>query len=284
MTECFINNKYQIIDKLGEGKFGSVYKGLNRKTKTNVAIKFENIDSPAKLLQHETKILNYLYSEGTRNIPAVFWYGNYGDNLCTVMSMFNYSLFDYAGKNSVSSEKARSIIQQCVYILADIHKKYVIHRDVKPQNIMISDGHLYFIDFGLSTFYVNEKHRHLSDNGPKSELTGTPKWCSFNLHNGSSASRRDDLISLGYVFLFLLKGRSLPWDNAAAGIVVDIPEISIDHPKNQTRKDKKSLHSLIDHCEDTVFIKYITYCYELSFAGEPNYETLNDILKNDIKK
>jgi serine/threonine protein kinase len=284
MTECFINNKYQIIDKLGEGRFGSVYKGVNHKTKSNVAIKFENMNAPAKLLQHETRILNYLYSEGSRNIPAVFWYGAYGENLCTVMSMFDYSLFDYVGKKSASVEKAYAIIQQCVCILTDIHKKYVIHRDVKPQNIMINDGHLYFIDFGISTFYVNEKRQHARDTGPKEELTGTPKWTSFNLHNGSMASRRDDLISLGYVFLFLLNNGSLPWDNASSEIVTELSEISINHPKNQIRKDKKSLQNLIDNCTDIVFVKYITYCYELSFACEPNYEILNDILKNDIKK
>jgi serine/threonine protein kinase len=284
MTECFINNKYQITDKLGEGRFGSVYKGVNQKTKSTVAIKFENINAPAKLLQHETKILNYLYSEGCRNVPAIFWYGTYGDNLCTVMSIFECSLFDYVGKKSVSSEKARSIVLQCVHILSDIHKKYVIHRDVKPQNIMVCGGQLYFIDFGISTFYVNEKHRHFSDNGQKHELTGTPKWTSVNLHNGHAASRRDDLISLGYVFLFLLNNGSLPWDNLSTGPVADLSEINIDHPKNQTRKDKKSLVNLTAHCEDTVFIKYINYCYDLSFAGEPNYDELNDILENDIKK
>jgi serine/threonine protein kinase len=149
---------------------------------------------------------------------------------------------------------------------------------------MINDGHLYFIDFGISTFYVNEKKQHFSDNGPKEELTGTPKWTSFNLHNGSAASRRDDLISLGYVFLFLLNSGSLPWDSATTEILSEMSEISIHHPRNLIRKDKKSLRGLIDHCEDTVFIKYITYCYELSFAGEPNYEIINDILKNDIKK
>jgi len=280
MTECYINNKYQIIDKLGEGRFGCVYKGINGKTKSNVAIKFENLNAPMKLLQHETKILNYLYSEGSRNLPIVFWYGVYGNNLCTVMTMFDRSLFDCIS----AYDKAHLIIQQCLTIVSDIHSKYVIHRDIKPQNIMIREGKLYFIDFGLSTFYVNEKREHLFNSGDKKEITGTPKWASINLHSGCSHSRRDDLISLGYIFLFLLNKGSLPWDNIDVDVLTDVSEINLNHPKNLVRMEKKSLDSLISHQRDQIFINYITNCYELSFAEEPNYETLNDILKNDINK
>jgi serine/threonine protein kinase len=280
MTDCYINNKYQIIDKLGEGKFGCVYKGTNVKTKTNVAIKFENLDAPIKLLQYETKILNYLYSEGSRNVPAVFWYGIYGNNLCTVMSMFERSLFDCA---QTIQDKTYLVIQQCLKVVYDLHSKFIIHRDVKPQNIMIRDGKLYFIDFGLATFYVNEKREHFSDNGEKVELTGTPKWTSINLHNGCAPSRRDDIISLGYIFLFLLNQGALPWDNISVDVLADVSEININHPKNLIRKQKKSL-SLISSTSDQNFIDFVTHCYGLSFDEVPDYELLNDILKNNIKK
>jgi serine/threonine protein kinase len=281
MTDCYINNKYQIINKLGEGRFGCVYKGVNIKTKTNVAIKFENLDAPMKLLQHETKILNYLYSEGSRNVPAIFWYGAYGNNICTVMSMFERSLYDCA---ATIQDKIYLVVQQCLIIVSDIHSKYVIHRDIKPQNIMIREGKLYFIDFGLSTFYVNEKREHLSNNGDKKEITGTPKWASVNLHNGCVPSRRDDLISLGYIFLFLINKGSLPWDNISVDALTNESEINVNHPKNLIRMEKKSLDSFISHQQNEIFINYIKNCYDLSFDEHPDYELLNDILKNDINK
>jgi serine/threonine protein kinase len=280
MTDFYINNKYQIIDKLGEGRFGRVYKGTNVKTKTNVAIKFENMDAPIKLLQRETRILNYLYSEGSRNLPTVFWYGVYGNNLCTVMSIFERSLYDCA---ATIQDKTYLVVQQCLNIISDIHSKFIIHRDVKPQNIMIRDGKLYFIDFGLATFYVNEKREHFSSSGEKEDLTGTPKWASLNLHNGCAPSRRDDIISLGYIFLFLLNRGTLPWDNISADVLANVPEININHPKNLIRKERKSL-VLISSTSDQKFIDFLTYCYDLSFDEVPDYELLNLIFENNIKK
>jgi len=79
-----IGRRYNIIRKLGSGSFGSVYKGKHYKNNNEVAIKFESIHAKVKLLQHETIVLKYLYERNTRNIPAIYWYGNHSENLCLV--------------------------------------------------------------------------------------------------------------------------------------------------------------------------------------------------------
>ena len=164
MNDYLINNKYKIIGKLGEGTFGNVYKGINQKNNKLVAIKMECVDGSICLLKHETTVLNYLFSEGLRNIPAVFWYGIYGENLCTIMTLYDKSLFDITqGDNLSYKNKIYEIMLQCICIIENIHEKFVIHRDIKPQNIMFKDGFLYFIDFGLSTFYLNENREHILD-------------------------------------------------------------------------------------------------------------------------
>lgn len=278
MNEYLINNKYIITGKLGEGTFGNVYKGINKKNNKSVAIKMERLDGPISLLKHETTILNYLYSEGLRNIPAVYWYGIYGDNLCTIMTLYDKSLFDITrGDNLSYKNKIYEIMLQCICIIENIHEKFVIHRDIKPQNIMFKDGFLYFIDFGLSTFYLNEKREHILDEIRDENLIGSPKWMSYYLHLGHRASRRDDFISLGYVFMFLLSDDGkLPWDeNLLQGTI---------EQKKMARTEKKTLVFLLNNIKNEILQNYFKLCYGLEFSEEPEYYALKDILKNDIKE
>ena len=207
-----IGKRYNLYEKLGNGKFGSVYKGKHYKNNTDVAIKFENIQSNIKLLRHETTILKYLYERDTRNIPAVYWFGTYRENTCLVMSLYDCSLYDYVlTKEKLSISKINSIIYQLINILKSIHDNGVIHRDIKPQNIMIKSGELYLIDFGFSTFFIDAEGKHVNDDCSE-DIIGSPKYVSYNVHSGSMASRRDDLLSLGYLYLFLHE-RRLSWEN-----------------------------------------------------------------------
>ena len=68
-----ISNKYEILEQIGEGGFGKIYKGRNIRTGEKVAIKVEPIENQTKLLKNETKIYQYLASgEG---IPKIKWFG-----------------------------------------------------------------------------------------------------------------------------------------------------------------------------------------------------------------
>ena len=104
-------------------------------------------------------------------------------------------------------------------ILKDVHQCGVLHRDLKPHNIcfklkkesQIQSVHL--IDYGLSKVF-----RESSNGGEHIEfkksnfMVGSIRYCSLNSHRGYELSRRDDLESLGYNIIYLLKG-TLPWQN-----------------------------------------------------------------------
>ncbi len=98
--------------------------------------------------------------------------------------------------------------------IEDVHAKRFIHRDLKPDNLAIGMGTrsniIYLFDFGLAKQYKNPKTRKHIPYKDNKELTGTVRYASLNTHLGIEQSRRDDLESLGFVFVYLLHG-SLPW-------------------------------------------------------------------------
>jgi serine/threonine protein kinase len=271
--QIVIQKKYRLIKAIGSGAFGSVFQGVSLKTNQPVAIKMENLNTPAKSLKHEAMILNYLYSEGCRSVPAVFWYGKHDDFMTLVMTFYECSLFDHFKRGVLTKTHVHKIMIQCIMALEFLHKKLVVHRDIKPQNIMIKDGSIHFIDFGLATFYVKENGEHLDESETKTEIVGTPKYVSYYVHNGKVPTRRDDLISLGYIYILLIGGE-LPWDNLKTeDNFENLREIDINHYKNLQRKRMKALPHLQECLSETfrVLMNYLTYCYSLRDNETPNY-------------
>ncbi len=278
-TSKYINHKYEIIEAIGNGNFGNVMKAVHKKTREPVAIKMESQSSPFKILKNETTILNYLYNEGCRNIPKVIWYGLYLDKTCLVMDIFESSLYDYLKTKSLPEEKVNKIIHQCIYIIETIHSKFVLHRDIKPHNFMIRNGELYLIDFGFSTFYVNEDKEHLPLRTELESIIGSPKYASINIHNGVACSRRDDLISIGYMYIYLLYGE-LPWDMVKAikkGEPYDL--LHIMNSKNQEIKLLKNIENIENLCKEKCpkIVEYLKRTYLLYYNEQPDYDELKQI-------
>jgi len=286
-----INNKYIIDSNIGKGQFGSVYKGYHKKTRELVAIKLEKMISPIKLLKNETTILNYLHNNGSRNIPQVHWYGLYANSTCLVMTLYDYSLYDYVKSNELAVQQIQRIMIETIDIIENIHNSFVLHRDIKPQNFMIKNNELFIIDFGFSTFYIDDNKKHLqvkTNNIENCNIIGTPKYISVNIHNGITPSRRDDLISIGYIFIFLLN-KQLPWDNShiIENNNNNYNEIHILNPKNQYMNRLKQLDAieLLNTKENTLcqaVYYFLKYCYSLKYDEDPNYNSIKQLIMKTI--
>jgi serine/threonine protein kinase len=277
-----INRRYQILSKIGEGKFGIVFQAKTIKTNQIVAIKTEDPGSPISLLKNETTILKYLYDQGCRHCPIVYWYGLHLEIRCLVFSFFKISLYDFLYTKPLDNEKKYHILRTCIEIIESIHTHLVIHRDIKPQNFMIRDGELFLIDFGLATFYVDADGKHIEDVITEN-LVGTPKYISYNVHCGHSASRRDDMMSLGYMFLFILNGE-LPFTGTPQSNLLsdNYPATHILHPTNFHLKDKKSWYMLENLVLKQKNIhKYLEHCYRLEYEGSPLYGELKKLFVDD---
>lgn len=284
--ENIIGKKYKIISKIGEGKFGIVYKGINIETNETVAIKTECLKTSYKLLKNETKILKYLYDSGSRSIPIVYWYGIKIDKTCLVFSHYSFSLHDYIeNKGKIDIKLVSNIMKSCIEVLESIHKYYVLHRDIKPQNFMYHNGEIFLIDFGMATFYIDENGKHIENKKGNNEIIGSTRYASYNIHCGDTYSRRDDMISLGYMYLWMVL-EYLPWD---INVEIQPPNTNIIylenelfHRKNIFKKEKKSWDSLEKifiekNMKNTNIYRYLDYCYRLDFDCSPIHELLENI-------
>ncbi|KAG5653780.1 hypothetical protein H0H81_010621 [Sphagnurus paluster] len=114
-----------------------------------------------------------------------------------------------------------TVADQMLSALAHVHGHGIVHRDVKPQNILTSlQNHDRFCltDFGLAhPIPLGEPRMRRDPLHGRVHVLGSLNWASLNAHYGVELTRRDDLESLSYVLLSLLRG-SLPWRNHAVGI------------------------------------------------------------------
>jgi serine/threonine protein kinase len=271
-NEIIIGKKYKIIKEIGEGSFGKIFKSLNIFTNEFVAIKIEK-KREKSLLKLETNIYNKL--KNMNGVPQLRYFGVENDFNYMVIDLLDISIEDMIEKyKKLDIKTTLKIAIESISILEDLHNKFIIHRDIKPENLMIGNGFkrdkIHLIDFGLSRYYVDENNSHKPINYNK-KLTGTAKYASLNVLEGIEPSRRDDLISLGYILIYCMKG-SLPWQH------IDEENKEIKYLKI---KELKTI-SLVDLCKDLPyeFLSYMDYCSNLKYEETPNYNYIKTIFTN----
>ena len=292
-----INRIYSIENIIGRGSFGIVYKGYHIKTLDPVAIKTEHVDSKTKILKHEAYILNHLYRNGCRCVSPIYYYGICSRHLCLVMNYFHKSLEDYMKEHLIYDVSAthenrkllHKVMTKMIDIIENIHSRDIVHRDLKPQNFMIdSHNNIYLIDFGMATTFLSSDTGKHIDGGLDSSccrefLLGNPCYMSYNLYEGYEPVRRDDLISIGYMYLYFVNGK-LPWTHIPAGLEKtaddsSYPILHVKHWKNQYYKKQKcwdSLYNVLSIYDDPI-TDYMRYCYRLGFELTPNYDGLKHL-------
>jgi casein kinase 1 len=274
-----IVHKYEIGQEIKRGAFGCILKGLYVKKQEPVAIKLEY--GGIQSLKHEVKIMNYLANAGVKQIPNIYWYGIHNNNPCLVFTLYECSLFDYMEKKVVTIEKMNILMMKAIDIIEHIHRFFVLHRDIKPHNFMVKNGDIFLIDFGLATFYIDENGQHYPDKSSNT-IIGTPKFVSINVHLGHRYSRRDDLISLGYMYVYMVLGKAT-WFSDFTCVQTNKSLIDIDHPVNISLKDQKQYDNLskciLDGIENKLYQinQYIMYLYALEYIDTPKYIPLKQI-------
>ena len=178
-------------------------------------------------------------------------------------------------KRKFSLKTVLLLVDQMVHALEQLHARNYIHRDIKPENFVMGAGikqnRVFMIDFGLSKRFRDPvSGLHIPYRNHQS-FTGTARYASINTHLGIEQSRRDDLESLGHLFVYFLKG-ILPWQNLKA--------------QNKTEKYEKIMQkklatpiNLLCGGLPTEFEKYLTYCRGMKFNERPDYGFIVKIFK-----
>ena len=253
---------YNILEKLGEGGMGVVYKAQDTKLDRSVALKF----LPSKLTATEDEKSRFIQEAKTASAMN-------HPNVCTIYSIEEYenkeggkqlfiamefvdgkTLSDK--KKTLSDKQKLEISAQIAEGLAAAHEKGIVHRDIKPDNIMIrKDGIVQIMDFGLAKLYSSKDISRLTKAGT---TLGTMGYMSPEQIQGQDVDHRTDIFSLGVVLYELFAGVS-PFKGMHEAALVyeivntDVPSITQEKPEFDPELDRLILECLekdpMDRCQ-----------------------------------
>ncbi|KAL5226338.1 hypothetical protein ABZP36_014603 [Zizania latifolia] len=257
---------------------------------------------------HILHFLDALYSGkdiGCYGIPAVHYKGRQGNYYILVMDMLGPSLCDVWNSlgQAMSPHMGACIAVEAILILEKLHSKGFVHGDVKPENFLLglprspNEKKLFFIDLGLASKWKESSGQRVDyDQRPDvfrlatfslhlfiiSHLflliyffvcfRGTIRYASVHAHLSRTGSRRDDLESLSYTLIFLIRGR-LPWQ----GYQGDTKSFLVCKKKMAT-----SPEMLCCFCP-APFKQFLEIVSNMKFDEEPNYDKLISLFDGLIK-
>jgi serine/threonine protein kinase len=267
--ETSLVDRFKLGTRIGSGAFGEVYSGEDMRTHTPVAIKLEPATTSIPQLAVEARIYHCL--SGGVVVPTVHFFGTTPSGLerALVMDLLSESLEGHlnAWQSPLSLKSVLMIADQMLTCIEWMHRRHFVHRDIKPENFMLGVGNdrnkVFVIDFGLSTRFEDIRTLQHAPLREGRKLAGTARYASINAMRGIEQSRRDDLESLGYVWLYLLK-RHMPWQGLDAGSAQEkldrILAVKLEVPPEVL-------------CEGlpVEFAQYILMVRSLEYAEEPKY-------------
>jgi serine/threonine-protein kinase len=241
----FIGDRYEIIEQVGSGGMSDVYKGKDHKLNRYVAIKvlkkeFSNDKNFVSKFRIEAQSAAGLAHP---NIVSVYDVGEEEGIHYIVMELVEgITLKNYIQKKGkLSVKEAISIAIQMSMGIEAAHNNHIIHRDIKPQNIIISrDGKVKVTDFGIA--------RAATSNTISSNVMGSVHYTSPEQARGGYSDEKSDIYSLGITIYEMITGR-VPFDgdNTVAVAIKHIQD-EIDSPRIYSPEVSVSLEQIVFKC------------------------------------
>ncbi|KRZ50895.1 putative serine/threonine-protein kinase [Trichinella nativa] len=269
-----LKDQWLILEKLGSGNFGAVYKCEDQSTKEIVAVKAEDANRDESALALEIHILKLL--QGGKHICQLYSYGTCFGLHFMIISLLGKSVWELQtetpdGQFSISTYLRISV--QSLHALEALHSVGYVHRDVKTDNLTIGYGEveqrrIYLIDFGLAKRYTDE-NGNVRQPRRKPGFRGTSTYASISAHKQKELGRVDDLWSWLYTTMEMASGH-LPWNGL----------------KKKKLLEAKITFGVEDICQvlPIEFKEIFLHLLSLTYYDCPNYDFISKMIQNAFKR
>jgi DNA-binding response OmpR family regulator len=216
----------RVLRLIGEGGMSRVYLASRDKDDEPLVVKILRSQVTGDNLALERFMEEYTLVERmrSRHVAKIYGHGVSEDHAYLVMEFFDGGDLNkrLGGKPAAPAEALR-IFRELMFALGDIHEFGVLHRDLKPQNLMFrSDGSLAIVDFGIA------KHIDSVDRTGHGEILGTPRYMSPEQVRGMALDLRTDIYSAGVLLYQMLTGKHM--FDAATAIEVALQHLNTPPP------------------------------------------------------
>jgi serine/threonine-protein kinase len=249
MIGTVIKNEYKIYDEVGSGGIATVYVARDLKTNEMVAVKVihPHIAKDLNTVKRFEREANLLMSLTDPHLVRVYDYGIEEDR--------HYLVMEYIGGRTLKAiikeegplavDRAMDIAQQVAEGLSVIHQQGVVHRDIKPQNLMVqTDGTVKVMDFGIA------RMADLSALTQSGFLVGTPHYISPEQAMGQRVDHRSDIYSLGVVLYEMLMGKVLFDGDSPVTVALMHVKDPVPSLRLQRTDIPPQVEQLVDKCLD----------------------------------
>ena len=272
--------QFEILDFIGEGTFGQVYKARHIKTNKIYSVKIiknEKISAIEKLiiessiqkLCSECPYINHYYGSyidfESKDIWLILEYCKYG-NIIDLIRKYNLKL---------SEKIISSIIKMLLNSIKFLHKNNIIHRDIKGNNILLNEnGKIQLCDFGTSTMYVSNRNL---------KKAGSSYWMSPEMCKGNEYNFPTDIWSLGITCIELAEGNP-PYSEVKSLIAIKTiaknPPQSLKNPEKFSKKFNNfiSLCLKINPNERGNIDQLINHDFICEFSDDDNDDAMKELI------
>jgi serine/threonine-protein kinase len=268
--------KYDIIDALGIGGMGTVYRAFDTTLERTVAVKVLQLDRGHEITPQElsARFRNEARAVARLNHPAIVTIFDYDDQdpvgAYIVMEYINGCALDEYVKQrpELHLEDAVSAMQQVLAGLAYAHRQGVIHRDIKPSNLLVTrEGVVKITDFGIAKI------------GPRSQtqsglIVGTPQYMAPEQYMGGVVDHRCDIHAAGAVLYELLTG-SPPFQGGAAEVMYKVCHEVPRPVSSANRSVPPAFDSVVARALDKVAANRFTSAGEFQEALRASWEAVS---------
>lgn len=254
MENTIILDKYKLEKLISESMYSSVYYAKNILKSEIVVVKTNKIPETNVLL-NEATIYHYFQSKKIIGFPKIKSYGkDESENYYLVLNKLGLTLSELKETGIIPLHSVLKIGIQLIQRIKNVHEIGIVHRDIKPANIMLDNENkvVHLIDFGFSKKYIDSENNHIPFIEGKN-LIGTIEYMSFNVFDGMEYSRRDDMISIFFVLLY---------------VYLD-PILFLNVNSSNSRK---TMLDKLMHKIPGPIVEYFKLCDNLEFEESPDYD------------